>query len=473
MEALFIYLSKASGLIALFYLSYYFLLRKETFFNNNRWYLLSGLITSAVLPLLNFTKTVWVQATVNTAKFNWSNVQVTSAIEDKTFEIDWLYVFGVLYFIGVLVFLGKFAAELFSLNRLLKNKTIQHHEDFMFIDLKENLSPFSYFKHIVYNSDLYTDFELHNIIEHEKIHCSQYHTVDVLISKVFCALFWFNPLMWLYKKEIIQNLEYIADNEAIKTVVDKKSYQFTLLKITTHDNCVALTNHFYQSLIKKRIVMLNKNQSNRKNSWKYAFVLPLLVAFVFLFQVKVVAQEKESIETKFEITGVEITENTTDKELIEYTELFKTINSIDVKFKEIKRNKENKIEEIAIYTDNKKGSLNNKIVKGNKPIKDITITSRKDKFGNQSVEFDYFENNKPKGNGSGTIDKVTGPNGDYLIVINGKVQDPDNKIEMTMNEEILTEKTLEPKEAMQKYGDAAKNGAVEFTVGVKKGNEPQ
>jgi hypothetical protein len=278
--------------------------------------------------------------------------------------------------------------------------------------------------------------------------------------------------MWLYKKEIIQNLEYIADNEAIKTVIDKKSYQFTLLKITTHDNCVALTNHFYQSLIKKRIVMLNKNQSNKKNSWKYALVLPLLVAFVFLFQVKVEAQEKESIETKFEITGVEITENTTDKELIEYTELFKTINSIDVIFKDIKRNKENKIQEIAIYTDNKKGSLNNKIVKGNKPIKVIAITSRKDKFGNQSVEFDHFENKKPKGNGSGTIDKVTGPNGDYLIVINGKVQDPNNKIKMKWEEEIISEKTLEPKEAIQKYGDAAKNGAVEFTVGIKKGNEP-
>jgi hypothetical protein len=473
MEALFIYLSKASGLIAIFYLSYYFLLRKETFFNNNRWYLLFGLITSAFLPLLNFTKTIWVQATVsNSAKFNWSNVQLTNAVENNTFEINWFYVFGGIYFLGVLVFLGKLAGELFSISRLLKNKTVQQQEDFKFLDLKENLSPFSYFNYIVYNSDLYTDFELNNIIEHEKVHCAQLHTVDVLISKVFCTLFWFNPLMWLYKKEIIQNLEYIADNEAIKTVIDKKSYQFTLLKITTHDNCVALTNHFYQSLIKKRIVMLNKNQSNKKNSWKYALVLPLLVAFVFLFQVKVEAQEKESIETKFEITGVEITENTTDKELIEYTELFKTINSIDVIFKDIKRNKENKIQEIAIYTDNKKGSLNNKIVKGNKPIKVIAITSRKDKFGNQSVEFDHFENKKPKGNGSGTIDKVTGPNGDYLIVINGKVQDPNNKIKMKWEEEIISEKTLEPKEAIQKYGDAAKNGAVEFTVGIKKGNEP-
>jgi hypothetical protein len=223
--------------------------------------------------------------------------------------------------------------------------------------------------------------------------------------------------------------------------------------------------------------MLNKNQSNRKNSWKYAFVLPLLVAFVFLFQVQVVAQEKDKTEIiaepNLKITGVDITEKTTDKELLECTEFFKTMNSVDVKFENVKRNKDNKIVEITVYTDNRKGSLNNKIVKGDKPITQFGIVCKKDRLNNQIIEFDYTDYNKPKGNGSGTIDKVTGPNGDYLIVINGKVQDPDNKIEMTMNEEILTEKTLEPKEAMQKYGDAAKNGAVEFTVGVKKGNEPQ
>jgi hypothetical protein len=387
MEALFIYLSKASGLIAIFYLSYYFLLRKETFFNNNRWYLLFGLITSAFLPLLNFTKTIWVQATVsNSAKFNWSNVQLTSAVENNTFEINWFYVFGGIYFLGVLVLLGKLAGELFSLSRLLKNKTIQQQEDFKFLDLKENLSPFSYFNYIVYNSDLYTDFELNNIIEHEKVHCAQLHTVDVLISKIFCTLFWFNPLMWLYKKEIIQNLEYIADNEAIKTVVDKKSYQFTLLKITTHDNCVALTNHFYQSLIKKRIVMLNKNQSNKKNSWKYAFVLPLLVAFVFLFQVKVVAQEKESIETEKEVVKYTILNTTSNKELREYSKKVKSEKGIDLKFEKIKRDKQNRIKEISIYTDNKIGKTERKIVKGNKPIEEIIITLTEDEAGKETIQ---------------------------------------------------------------------------------------
>jgi hypothetical protein len=84
----------------------------------------------------------------------------------------------------------------------------------------------------------------------------------------------------------LQNLEFIADSEALKNISDKRAYQITLLKVTTHDNCVAITNHFYQSLIKKRIVMLNKNQSKQSNAWKYFLIGQVLAAFLFYFQVK-------------------------------------------------------------------------------------------------------------------------------------------------------------------------------------------
>jgi hypothetical protein len=301
METLFLFLIKSSGLIGLFYLAYILLLRKETFFNSNRWFLLAGLITSVVLPLVVFTKFVWVEPIPST--FDWSKIPVTTtttafettattAIENTTLEINWYVVFAIVYSIGILGFLLKFAFDFYSLSKILTGKTVQHQADFKFIDVNDNLAPFSYFNSIVYNSSLYSDTELENILEHEKVHSTQNHTVDVLISRLFCVVFWFNPFIWLYKKAVLQNLEFIADSEASKKISDKKGYQLTLLKITTQENCVAITNHFYQSLIKKRIVMLNKNQSNKRNSWKYAVVLPLLGAFVFFFQVKVVAQEK-------------------------------------------------------------------------------------------------------------------------------------------------------------------------------------
>ncbi|MGM8363444.1 M56 family metallopeptidase [Flavobacterium sp. ARAG 55.4] len=309
MENLFLYFIKASGLIGLFYLAYMLLLRKETFFTANRWFLLSGLFTSALLPLYFITKIIWIEPT--TDSFDWSNIPLTAnttaiqnttitAIQKNTFEMNWQIIFGIVYSIGILVFLIKFIFDFYSLSKILKGKSIQHHNDFKFIDVTENIAPFSYFKSIVYNSDLYTPIELENILEHEKVHSSQHHSVDVLAARMFCIAFWFNPLIWLYKKAMVQNLEFIADNEASKNIFDKKNYQLTLLKITTQENCVAISNHFYQSLIKKRIIMLNKNQSNKMNSWKFAAVLPLLGVFLFLFQVKVVAEEKVTSTEKKE-----------------------------------------------------------------------------------------------------------------------------------------------------------------------------
>jgi hypothetical protein len=306
METLFIYLIKSSGLVTLFFLAYYFLLQKETFFTSNRWFLLTGLITSSLLPLLVFTKTILVKTSPET--IDWSQIPIDIPIENTSFEIDWFLTAGIVYALGIVVFLTRFGLDYYSLTKVFKGKTVHQQADFKFIDVEEKLAPFSFFNTIVYNSALYSASELQNIIEHEKVHSEQNHSLDVLLTRLFSILFWFNPVIWLYQKAILQNLEFIADSEALLKISDKKAYQITLLKITAHENCVALSNHFYQSLIKKRIIMLNKNQSNKRNLWKYALVVPALVAFFMLFQVNVVAQEKVEMERSTAIN------TTSDKE---------------------------------------------------------------------------------------------------------------------------------------------------------------
>ncbi|WP_304201370.1 M56 family metallopeptidase [Flavobacterium alvei] len=394
METLFIFLVKASGLIGMFYLAYYFLLRKETFFNSNRWFLLAGLITSVILPLVVFTKIVWVDPTPTT--FDWSNIPMTTpTVENEAFEINWYIVFAFVYSIGILAFLMKFAFDFFSLSKVLRGKTIQHQADFKFIDVNENIAPFSYFNSIVYNSSLYSETELENILEHEKVHSAQNHTIDVLISRLFCIVFWFNPLVWLYKNAISQNLEFIADSEASKIISDKKAYQLTLLKITTQENCVAITNHFYQSLIKKRIVMLNKNQSNKRNSWKYLFILPVLGAFVFFFQVKVIAQEKVSEQTVVEnsktvensVDVYKINKNTTDAELKEKINALKEKYDVTLAFSGVERNSKNEL--TAIEVDLKKGKEITKkmATKGTEAIKSFGIIISKNENGKLTVDF--------------------------------------------------------------------------------------
>ena len=376
MEALFIYIAKSSGLVVLFYCAYYFLLRKETFFNSNRWFLLTGLVTSLILPFLFYTKIVWIDP-VPVSSANYSQSFIPQTIQPESFEINWNYVIISIYCIGFLVFIIKFAADFYSLNSVLKGKKIQQQADFKFIDVSENIAPFSYFDYIVYNSSMYTSSELENIIEHEKVHSDQNHTIDVLISRVFCLLFWFNPIIWLYKKAILQNLEFIADNEASKKISDKKAYQYTLLKITTHESCVAITNHFYQSLIKKRIVMLNKNQSKKRNYWKYYAILPALVAFVFLFQIKTIAQEKKEAQqiskNPTSIDVYKIRKSTTDQELKEFTEKLKQNHNVDAVISDVKRNTKNELTAIKVEIQKGTGEDQTIQIEGDEPIKSCGI----------------------------------------------------------------------------------------------------
>ncbi|WP_026728750.1 M56 family metallopeptidase [Flavobacterium denitrificans] len=403
MEALFTFIIKSGGLIAMFYFAYYFLLRKETFFTSNRYFLLAGLITSVVLPFVIYTKIVW----VDPAPIIYTPVLETSAInnhyvlnyastpqiiEEEPFEINWNLVSLAIYAIGFAAFMLKFAIDFYSLNSVLKGKSIKQQEDFKFVDVSENIAPFSYFDYIVYNSSLYSEAELQSILEHEKVHSDQHHTIDVIISRIFCILFWFNPIIWLYKKAILQNLEFIADNEASKKLSDKKAYQYTLLKITTHETCVAITNHFYQSLIKKRIVMLNKNQSKKWNYWKYYAVIPALAAFVFLFQIKTIAQEKKVAPSK-EIEVVEnqdteifkITKSTTDQELKDLAAKLKSEHNVDVVISDLKRNSKNEITSIKVQVLKENGKKQIIEINSTNAIKDCNIVLNTDDNGTKNV----------------------------------------------------------------------------------------
>ena len=408
METIILYFIKSGALIVMFLSAYYFFLRKETFFKSNRWFLLFGLVISVLLPVVTLKKTIWVEPAPIVENIqaykqdsspdltdnlrNSAKEVIVTMEPEKSFQIDWFWIGLTIYAIGILTLLIKFALDYYALKKVLKGKTIHSQEDYKFVNVKENIAPFSYFNYIVYNPELYNQVELENILEHEKVHCSQNHTVDVLIARLFCIAFWWNPFVWLYKKAIVQNLEFIADSDAFKNTSDKKAYQFTLLKITTHDSCVAISNHFFQSLIKKRIVMLNKNQSNRWNSWKYAIIVPVLALFMWQFQTKVVAQEKKSNAISRSTSTTirkEVTANTSDAELRQLETLFKNEHNATLKFSKIKRNKGGEMISLKAVIESK-GTNENKgtyQVSGTDPIKAFTIIKYNDSKGKELITF--------------------------------------------------------------------------------------
>jgi hypothetical protein len=393
MEALFLYLAKVSLLLSLFYLAYHFLVRKETFFEANRCFLLSGLATSIVLPLYYIKRIVFIEQ----PKISLEEIKSLSQItyrNNTTFPveqaIDWWQILGITYGLVVALFFIQIIVDLASLYKMINKQQYIKNEKFKLINIKQNIAPFSFFNLIVYNAALYTHEELQSIILHEKVHSRDRHSIDVLLIKILCAILWFNPFIWLYKKAIIQNLEYIADQKAIQQLENRYAYQHALLKVVSHQNCLSITNHFYQSLIKKRIVMLNKNQSHKRNSWKYALVIPALVGFVLLFQIKVIAQEKE--EDAFVKTfakgfhsgdeiHVKIDKNSSDEQLKKEVARLKLEHGISLKISKVKRNAAGQITCIKVAYKDQNGHNGVNHVEGDEPINPIIFYKNESSIG--------------------------------------------------------------------------------------------
>ncbi|WP_396194225.1 M56 family metallopeptidase [Flavobacterium sp.] len=390
METLFINLLKSSGLIALFYLAYHFMVRKETFFNSNRWFLLLGLFTSLLLPWLTFTKVIYVErpkiALEDLVAYSTQNSVVQPQVPVAE-SFDWMSLIWFGYLAIALFLLVRIAINFASLFQMLYNQQKTKNESFTLVDLNQNIAPFSFFNYIVFNSTLYTQEELDSILLHEKVHSREKHSFDVMTAKLFCIVFWFNPLVWLYKKAIIQNLEYIADQKAVQQIENPKVYQMALLKSISNQNCLSITNNFYQSLIKKRIVMLNTNQSQQKNAWKYSIILPALIGFVMLFQIKTIAQEKigntvlSQTHPNREEVRLVIDKNATDEVLKKEAQKLKEKHGVTLKYSKIKRNDKGEITGIKVEFKDKKGNKGVSQVAGNEPIAPIHFYKNDDTIG--------------------------------------------------------------------------------------------
>lgn len=373
MENLLIYFAKVNGLIILFYLMYVLFLRKETFFVSNRWYFIIGLLLSLVLPLITFTKTIWVEP-APVAEFYQEIIPINSTITENPIQenpIDWTFIVLSAYLVISIVIILKIGVELASFYNKIRKHNKQKTTDFTLIHSTTTENPFSFFHYIVINPNLFSEAELQHILTHESIHVKQKHSIDVLLGKLFCALFWVNPIIWLYRKAMLQNLEFIADNETFQQIENKYEYQKTLLKVVTHQHDLSITNQFYQSLIKKRIVMLNKNQSRKRNSLKYVLIIPALIGFILLFQIQTIAQEKNSVvafASPINEVKVKIDKNSSDEKLKQEAKRLKEEHGITLKCSKVKRNAKGEITEIKVEYKDKNGNKVTSHIKGDEPI---------------------------------------------------------------------------------------------------------
>ena len=147
----------------------------------------------------------------------------------------------------------------------------------------ENIIPFSFGNSIFINQHLHTAEELQEIIRHEFVHVKQKHSVDIIWGEVLCLVNWYNPFAWLLKKSIRQNLEFIADNKVLENGIDKKQYQYLLLKVIGN-NQFSIAPKFNFSSLKKRIAMMNKLKTAKLHLVRFLFILPLLAVILLSFR---------------------------------------------------------------------------------------------------------------------------------------------------------------------------------------------
>ncbi|MEN0006533.1 MAG: M56 family metallopeptidase, partial [Bacteroidota bacterium] len=283
------YLLQTSICWLVFYGIYWAFLRKQTFFELNRWFLLLGLLSGMVLPLVDWAAFLPAPQQELAAVYAQPLVQTLQLIEVRSSgatvpapgqPINWLM---LVYAAGVILSLGYTLVGLFKLGMLYQNAQRAYRVDYELVQTDQPHLPFSFFRALFLSNTIsYSEEELARIIKHERAHIVGWHSVDVLLVNVVKAFFWFNPLVYLYRVAIRDTHEYIADRAVLKTV-ERKEYGQMLISQSLSGPPIALVNSFISSQLKKRILMMTQPTSSGKAVWRYFLVLPFVALFMMAF----------------------------------------------------------------------------------------------------------------------------------------------------------------------------------------------
>ncbi len=275
------YLLTASLYLLLFYGCYGLLLRRNTFFGLNRAYLLLSITLSLLLPLIELpggTTDALSVGAIMLPTFVVGTFQ--PAQSDGLTTVQWIW---LVYGLGVFVMLVRLSINLRSVLALIKRGIVSRKQRYTLVRLPDNSAPsFSFGRYLVLNhSDSLTQPDA--LMRHEEAHIRQHHTVDVLFVEVAQAIFWFNPVLWLYKRALQEVHEFLADRAAVSAVelapdraFDRPTYAQQLVAYALDSPITALTTPFVsKSTLKQRIVMLHKPKTHYRALLGYALALPL------------------------------------------------------------------------------------------------------------------------------------------------------------------------------------------------------
>lgn len=276
---MFTYLLQVSLFWGLFALLYNLLLRQETFFRANRFYLLGTLAAGLLLPLTyGLAPVLGLRPDV----FSMHLPELTVAIQQVEQNAgSW----GGMQYLAWLYGLGSAFAALRMLWGLIRigglirqSPAEQLPTGGVLLRTSAAVVPFSFFHWVFVPTEFDNRPDNKNMLMHELAHARAWHSVDILLLEILCIVSWFHPLAHWYRRSLRTVHEYQAD-AAASDQTTRKQYSLLLLRQTQPQLALSFANHFFQSPLKQRLLMLNRKHSPLVRTWKFGLVLPVALVF--------------------------------------------------------------------------------------------------------------------------------------------------------------------------------------------------
>jgi len=293
MNSLFIILIQSSASIILLYLVYHIFLRKDTFFKTNRFYLVTSLLFSVIVPFIDLSRILPNQDGVLLVILD-PIIITPDGIQQSVEANTGLYnILLSIYLTGVVIFSLRFVYQLFQIYTLTRKFGIDRKQGLRMVFTNKNYSPFSFFNLVFLDKKDIDSPGYQKIIAHERVHVEQWHSLDLLILEFITIFLWFNPFIWLYRHAVKTLHEYLADEGVLHSGVDANVYSALLFEQSTGIQVNDLANNFSKSLLKRRFTMMTKSRSKQIARAKLLFALPLALSTLLLisFSPDMIAQE--------------------------------------------------------------------------------------------------------------------------------------------------------------------------------------
>lgn len=273
--------------ITLLYICYLLLFRKETFYLRNRIYLVLTLLLPAIIPAVRIPVQAESQAPVISQEFFTDTVAsspaIYAAMPSTPESFDFNRLFLIIYFVVAAILVLKGLISIIATYRIIFKGRIVNGKFPKVVISEERFPPFSFFPFVVVPAEDYENDNCPDILDHEFAHVRQGHTFDLLLSELFTAVQWFNPFVWLIKRSVILNHEYLADQVSLCRR-DTKEYQYRLLSFQPELKKI-VTVHSFNSFIKNRIIMINKKPTRRFAAAKSFLILPAVAFVTYAFAI--------------------------------------------------------------------------------------------------------------------------------------------------------------------------------------------